>query len=181
MGLMGPGWGAGRSKSAGAGRSPTRSARRIDDPASRSPVNSLRREPAIDASRRYRPSRVAGPVPSLLELLASIAPDLEQRVRAQLTGFAAMFVRPYLPQRWVFVTETETASLVVDATGGVTAVAGIAAPGRHAGDRPRTPSDCADHPPKGPRPARSAEGDAPHIEGGDGVSVPPIPTRALIR
>jgi hypothetical protein len=67
-------------------------------------------------------------VPSLVELLASIAPDLEQRVRAQLSGFTAMFVRPYLPQRWVFVTESETASLVVDTTGGVTAVAGIAAP-----------------------------------------------------
>jgi hypothetical protein len=67
-------------------------------------------------------------VPELVELLASIAPGLEQRVRAQLAGFAAMFVRPYLPQRWVFVTETETASLIVDATGAVSAVAGAAEP-----------------------------------------------------
>jgi hypothetical protein len=67
-------------------------------------------------------------VPTLLELLASIAPDLEGRVRAQLTGFTAMLVRPYLPQRWVFVTENETASLVVDVTGAVTAVPGTAEP-----------------------------------------------------
>ncbi|MCI4318230.1 MAG: hypothetical protein L3J96_06790, partial [Thermoplasmata archaeon] len=67
-------------------------------------------------------------MPPLLELLASIAPGLEQRVKAQMTGFAAMFVRPYLPQRWVFVTESETATLVVDANGGVSAVAGVATP-----------------------------------------------------
>ncbi|MCI4326238.1 MAG: hypothetical protein L3K16_01170 [Thermoplasmata archaeon] len=65
---------------------------------------------------------------TLLELLASVAPDLEARVCAQLTGFTAMLVRPYLPQRWVFVTESETASLVVDPTGRVSAVAGVAAP-----------------------------------------------------
>jgi hypothetical protein len=71
---------------------------------------------------------LAWPVSSLVELLASIAPDLEQRVKAQLTGFTAMFVRPYLPQRWVFVTESETASLIVDTSGAVSAVAGVAAP-----------------------------------------------------
>lgn len=67
-------------------------------------------------------------MPPLLELLASVAPDLEQRLKAQMTGFAAMFVRPYLPQRWVFVTESETATLVVDTNGGVSAVAGVATP-----------------------------------------------------
>jgi hypothetical protein len=67
-------------------------------------------------------------MPALLELLTSIAPDLEGRVRSQLTGFTAMLVRPYLPQRWVFVKEKETASLVVCATGAVSAVAGEATP-----------------------------------------------------
>jgi hypothetical protein len=67
-------------------------------------------------------------MPALLELLRTVAPDLETRVRSQLTGFTAVLVRPYLPQRWVFVTENETASLVVDPTGSVTAVAGEAKP-----------------------------------------------------
>ncbi|HKV90114.1 MAG TPA: hypothetical protein VJQ43_02830, partial [Thermoplasmata archaeon] len=55
-------------------------------------------------------------------------PELESRIKPQLTGYSAMFVRPYLPQRWVFVTETETASLVVDSSGAVAAVAGVAEP-----------------------------------------------------
>jgi len=67
-------------------------------------------------------------VPTLLELLASVTPDLEARIRSQLTGFTAAIVRPYLPQRWVFVTEQGTASLVVDTTGAVSAVDGVAAP-----------------------------------------------------
>lgn len=71
---------------------------------------------------------MSGRVPTPLELLASIAPDLERQVQAQLTGFAAAFVRPYLPQRWVFVTEAGTASLLVDAAGHVSAVAGTAEP-----------------------------------------------------
>jgi len=67
-------------------------------------------------------------LPTLLELLSTVAPDLERRVKAQLVGFTAVFVRPYLPQRWVFVTENGTASLVVDPSGTVTAVEGVAAP-----------------------------------------------------
>ena len=67
-------------------------------------------------------------MPSLFELLTEVAPDLQARVQAQLTGFSAMFVRPYLPQRWVFVTESETASLVVEPNGTTTAVRGVATP-----------------------------------------------------
>jgi hypothetical protein len=65
-------------------------------------------------------------MPSLLELLQSTAPDLEARIKPQLTGFAAVLVRPYLPQRWVFETETETASLIVESSGEVRAAAGAA-------------------------------------------------------
>jgi hypothetical protein len=67
-------------------------------------------------------------VPTVLELLASVAPDLERRVKAQLVGFTAVLVRPYLPQRWVFVTENGTASLVVDPSGSVSAVDGAVQP-----------------------------------------------------
>ena len=70
----------------------------------------------------------ARPLPELLELLSATAPELGARLRQQMQGFAGAFVRPYLPQRWVFVTERETASLVVEVSGSVSAVAGVAAP-----------------------------------------------------
>jgi hypothetical protein len=62
----------------------------------------------------------------LLELLEKTAPDLESLVKRQLTGFTAVIVRPYLPQRWVFETESETATLIVESTGSVHAKGGAA-------------------------------------------------------
>ena len=78
--------------------------------------------------RRKSSLPFARSVPELLELLTATAPELEGRLRPQMQGLAGAFVKPYLPQRWVFVTERETASLVVEATGSVSAVAGVAAP-----------------------------------------------------
>lgn len=60
----------------------------------------------------------------LFDLLEKTAPDLESMIKPQLSGFAAALVRPYLPQRWVFETEAETGSLIVEKTGAVHAKAG---------------------------------------------------------
>ncbi len=51
------------------------------------------------------------------ELLADAGRRLEPEVRQRLQGFLGGFVRAYLPQRWVFVTDAGTASLTVEADG----------------------------------------------------------------
>lgn len=64
---------------------------------------------------------------SLVPLLEQVARDVEPQLRSQLGGFFGGVVRAYLPQSWVFKTEREEASLIVDATGAVTVAAGAAA------------------------------------------------------
>ncbi|MFI5038280.1 MAG: hypothetical protein ACHP93_07355, partial [Solirubrobacterales bacterium] len=58
--------------------------------------------------------------------LTAVSGDIELRLKPQLTGLAGMMIKPYLPQSWVFETESETVSLVVDAQGNVSAVRGAA-------------------------------------------------------
>lgn len=57
-------------------------------------------------------------------LLRESAPALETQVRSRLGGFFGAILRQYLPQTWVFRTETEVASLHVDAQGSVGVTAG---------------------------------------------------------
>ena len=47
-------------------------------------------------------------------LLRDSGPALETQVRSRLEGFLGAMLRSYLPQTWVFRTETEIASLEVD-------------------------------------------------------------------
>jgi hypothetical protein len=57
------------------------------------------------------------------EALGKIGPSVEAELQQRLSGFLGGFVRAYLPQSWVFRTEQDVASLVVDAGGRVKAVA----------------------------------------------------------
>lgn len=50
--------------------------------------------------------------------------DLEPRLAQSMQGFTGMFVKAYLPQRWVFETESEVVHLTVDPTGRFAAGAG---------------------------------------------------------
>ena len=60
------------------------------------------------------------------DLLRDAARRIEPEVRSRLQGLFGGFVRAYLPQAWVFVTESETATLRVDVRGSVTVVPGAA-------------------------------------------------------
>jgi hypothetical protein len=56
-------------------------------------------------------------VPSTAETLARLAPGLEAQIQPRLAGFLGGIFRAYLPQTWVFRTEEDVASLVVDPNG----------------------------------------------------------------
>ena len=53
----------------------------------------------------------------LLALLRDAGQDLQPRLQSQLSGVFGGIVRQYLPQSWVFVTESETVTLTVDREG----------------------------------------------------------------
>ncbi|HTT73806.1 MAG TPA: hypothetical protein VMG99_06645 [Thermoplasmata archaeon] len=57
-------------------------------------------------------------------LLAQTAREFQPQIQTRLRGFFGGMIRHYLPQAWVFTTETETATLRVDADGAVSVVAG---------------------------------------------------------
>src|SRR5437667_12778824 len=50
-------------------------------------------------------------------LLGRLAPTVESQLKPNLVGFTGFLVRGYLPQRWVFETGQERASLIVDIDG----------------------------------------------------------------
>ncbi|HLM70757.1 MAG TPA: hypothetical protein VK423_05205, partial [Thermoplasmata archaeon] len=54
------------------------------------------------------------------------AHDVQPQIQSQLGGFFGGMVRAYLPQTWVFKTEREEASLVVDTAGAVSVTKGAA-------------------------------------------------------
>ena len=56
-----------------------------------------------------------------LEELTKLCPRLEAEIRPRLGGLFGGFVRAYLPQTWVFRTEQDAATLVVDKNGHATA------------------------------------------------------------
>lgn len=63
---------------------------------------------------------------SIQQLLSDVAPELEKQLKPQLTGPFGGLVRGYLPQTWVFVTESETATLRVGPDGSTAASPGAA-------------------------------------------------------
>jgi hypothetical protein len=54
------------------------------------------------------------------DLLGPLRPRIEAEIKPRLSGLFGGFVRAYLPQTWVFRTEDDSASLVVDARGDTT-------------------------------------------------------------
>jgi len=60
----------------------------------------------------------------LVPALRTAGAEVERQLVPTMRGFAGAIVRSYLPQRWVFVTERETANLTVDAAGHCTASEG---------------------------------------------------------
>ena len=89
----------------------------------------------LSRSANTVPKPTAPPTASILPALESLVPYLQVRLSGSLDGFTGMVVRPHLPQRWVFVTETSSASLIVSADGKVSAQDGAVAPGRRGRDR----------------------------------------------
>lgn len=59
-------------------------------------------------------------------LLARLAPTIQGQLAPNLSGLRGLVVRGYLPQTWVFNTETESASLLVSKEGQVAAYEGSA-------------------------------------------------------
>src|SRR5213592_2405640 len=53
-------------------------------------------------------------IPNLLSRLATAG---KNKLKPNLSGFTGLLVREYLPQRWVFETGQERASLIVDIDG----------------------------------------------------------------
>jgi hypothetical protein len=68
-------------------------------------------------------------VNSIASLLGDLCPEVERQLKPNLQGIRGIFVQAYLPLAWVFETETETATFVVDAGGNAHVEAG-ARPGR---------------------------------------------------
>ena len=52
-------------------------------------------------------------------LLGSLSHEIESQLKPALRGLGGLIVRGYLPQAWVFETEAEIATLMVDAQGNV--------------------------------------------------------------
>ncbi|MCI4357860.1 MAG: hypothetical protein L3J95_05830 [Thermoplasmata archaeon] len=73
------------------------------------------------------PARPTPEPSSLRPALDALVPDLQKRLSGSLDGFTGMILRAHLPQRWVFVTEKSTASLIVTAEGRVSAEDGAVA------------------------------------------------------
>lgn len=61
---------------------------------------------------------------SIANLLDSLCPEIESQLKPSLRGIRGIFVQAYLPQAWVFETETGTATFVVDVLGNAHAEAG---------------------------------------------------------
>jgi len=56
----------------------------------------------------------------LKKLLGSYCGETEQQLKRRLKGIEAPLLKRYLPQTWVFETESETVSFVVDEKGNAT-------------------------------------------------------------
>ena len=56
---------------------------------------------------------------SIADVLGIICPEVEAQLKPNLRGFFGGMIRTYLPQAWVFTTESETVTLHVDPNGKV--------------------------------------------------------------
>jgi hypothetical protein len=63
-------------------------------------------------------------VGSIASLLGEVCPEVEHQLKLKLQGCKGMFVRMYLPQVWLFETESGTATFTVDADGNTCVEAG---------------------------------------------------------
>jgi hypothetical protein len=63
-------------------------------------------------------------VDSIASLLGDVRPEVEHQLKPMLQGCKGMFVRIYFPQRWVFETESGTATFTVDEDGNTCVEAG---------------------------------------------------------
>lgn len=63
----------------------------------------------------------------LVEILTSLCSEVECRLRPNLRGIRGLVVQGYLPQTWVFETEKDTATFIVDASGNAHAEIGAKA------------------------------------------------------
>jgi hypothetical protein len=61
---------------------------------------------------------------SVADLLSGICSEIETQLKPNLRGFFGGTIRSYLPQAWVFATESETVTLRVDTDGNVSARSG---------------------------------------------------------
>lgn len=61
---------------------------------------------------------------TLEQALTGLVPGIEKELASRLQGFFGSLLRGYLPQRWVFQTEAETATLTVDRQGTAHVTAG---------------------------------------------------------
>ncbi len=59
----------------------------------------------------------------LLKLFEALCPEVEAELKPKLSGILTRaFIRPYLPQYWVFKTESETVTFIVDKDGNASVV-----------------------------------------------------------
>jgi hypothetical protein len=61
----------------------------------------------------------------LESLLSTLRPDIESQLQPHLHGIVGHMIRRYLPQVWVFRTESDSASLRVSEEGNVRASSGV--------------------------------------------------------
>lgn len=64
----------------------------------------------------------------IASILSTLGPEIEGRLRPHLRSPAGFFIRTHLPQRWVFETEQETVSMIVDREGTARVQIGAAEP-----------------------------------------------------
>jgi len=53
------------------------------------------------------------------DLLAGFCVDAERELKPKLQGFTGLFLRGFLPQVWVFETESESVTVLADTNGNV--------------------------------------------------------------
>ena len=58
------------------------------------------------------------------QAVAALCPEIESELKPRLRGLTGMIISRYLPQTWVFATEREIASIVVDPQGNAVAYDG---------------------------------------------------------
>ncbi|MBA3046008.1 MAG: hypothetical protein KKH41_06210 [Candidatus Thermoplasmatota archaeon] len=63
----------------------------------------------------------------LITVFEPICREVEGQIKGALGGLAGIVVKSYLPQHWIFVTETETVTFAVDSKGNASVANGTSA------------------------------------------------------